>query len=221
MTRFNDSLADTLEYVAEHGTRYTWSDFKVVLDNPNQASYAWDTTANTYKWTGTPQFSYRLDIDKNVENIVIINDGTLTDTFIMDDGVHGAVDYNANIISNNSVQLMIYTKRNSGNILYYSYIGSHNFITINNVDYKNETVLGFNYTDYPSSFGYPLYDVTITDLQSTDFCITSIGSFYFNINLENGPDNNKQLLYGALFIQVRNIFNNLQVTGKSYRMGEL
>lgn len=137
MTRFNDSLTDTLKYVAEHGARFTWSDFKVVQTNEN-ASYAWDTSSNSYKWTGTPTFSYRLDIDKNVDKIVFVNDGTLPDVFIMDDGVHGAVEYNANMASQDFT-LDIKTS-NIIKMLYYNNI-YNSFLTINNVDYKESKKL--------------------------------------------------------------------------------
>lgn len=215
MTRFNDSATDTLEYVAEHGVRFTWSDFKVEQTN-SDASYAWDTSTNAYKWTGTPTFSYRLDIDKNVRDIVFVNDGTLPDIFVMDDGVHGPVDYNANMASQ-AFNLNIYCLRKDINLIYLSNTG-YTYLTINNVDFKTAVKTLTFYLQYNEN--HPV--ICETNLQykfDTDLItISGYGGDFFDVEIEYDES---ALIDGILALKVVSIFDDMTITGKQLGIGEL
>lgn len=214
MTRFNDSAADTLEYVAEHGVRFTWSDFKIVQTNKD-LYYVWNPTSKTYMWSGIPTFSYMLDIDKNVRDIVFVNDGTLPDTFIMDDGVHGPVDYDANMASQ-EFELGIYCSRKDINLIYISNTGGK-YLTINNVDFKQVKILYFylQYNDsHPVICENNIQYVTGTNL----ITISEYGGDFFGVEIES----DKSLLKtGILALKVVPIFDDMAITGKILGVGEL
>lgn len=213
MTRFNDSATDTLEYVAEHGVKFTWSDFKVEQTNTD-ASYAWDISTNAYKWSGTPTFSYRLDIDKNVDKIVFINDGTLPNVFIMDDGVHGAIEYNANMESQGFV-LNIYCNKHT-HFVYINTIINH--LTINNVDYKDQEVT-LTIVLYEGDFNKNAR-VSKTLLSNTNNTSTLYidgfdgGSYIIKIMRAD-----YYLIDGIINVKCTNIFNDITLCGDSFIYG--
>lgn len=214
MTRFNDSATDTLEYVAEHGVKFTWSDFKVVQTNES-AYYVWNPTSKTYMWSGTPTFSYRLDIDKNVRDIVFVNEGTLPDIFIMNDEVHGAVDYNANMASQ-SFDLDIYCPRKDINLIYLSNV-DNTYLTINNVDFKEKRALSFclQYNE-----NHPVICESDLEYGSIDYLISisSYGGKWFSIKNENTES---LLLYGILALKIVPVFDDMAITGKQLAIGAL
>lgn len=214
MTRFNDSVTDTLEYVAEHGVKFTWSDFKVEQTNSN-ASYAWDTSTNAYKWTGIPTFTYRLDIDKNVRDIVFVNDGTLPDIFVMDDGVHGAVDYNANMASQ-SFELEIYCPRKDINLIYLSNT-DNTYLTINNVDFKEVKKLTF-YLQYTEGHR-TICESSIQYFSNINLItISSYGGDFFEVEIESSKS---ILTCGILALKIVSIFDDMAITGKQFAIGEV
>lgn len=214
MTTFNDIAADTLEYVAEHGMRFTWSDFKIVQTN-KEIYYVWNPTSKTYMWAGTPKFTYMLDIDKNVRDIVFVNDGTLPDTFIMDDGVHGPVEYKADMASQ-AFDLDIYCSRKDINLIYFSNTGNI-YLTINNVDFKGVKSLSFylQYNDsHPVICENNIQYVTGTNL----ITISDYSGDFFSVGIES---DNSLLKAGILALKVVPIFDDMAITGKILRIGEL
>lgn len=209
MTRFNDSVTDTLEYVAEHGVRFTWSDFKVEQTNKS-AYYVWDPTSKTYMWSGTPTFSYRLDIDKNVDKIVFINDGTLPDVFIMDDGVHGPVDYNANMKSQGFV-LYIYCSKHT----HFVYINNtENYLTINNVDQR--TGLSLDVILYDGDNNKNAYVSNNINNNNYDLRVDSFDGGSYTIIIMR---KDYRLCSGIISVKCTNIFNDITLYGDCFIYG--
>ena len=213
MTRFNDSVTDTLEYVAEHGVRFTWSDFKVVQTDES-VYYVWNPNSKTYMWVGTPKFSYRLDIDKNVRDIVFVSDGTLSDIFIMDDGVHGAIEYNANM-ARQSFDLDIYCARKDINLIFYI-SGIPTYLTIANVDFKEYKYISFN-LDYIGNIVNCQKDI-INGQGTTSISIDGFASNMFLINFE---DVNATQISGMMALNISSVFSDMTIVGKVFTVGEI
>ena len=212
MTRFNDSATDTLEYVAEHGARFTWSDFKVVQTDES-AYYVWNPTSKTYMWSGRPTFSYRLDIDKNVRDIVFVSDGTLPDIFVMDDGEHGPVDYNANMASQN-FDLDIYCARKDINLIIY--ISANTYLTIANVEFKKYKCISF-FLDYISTIVNCQKDI-INKQGTTSFSIDGFSDNNFLISFEN---ENAVQFSGMMALNISSVFSDVTIVGKVFTVGQV
>lgn len=211
MPRFNDSATDTLEYVAEHGVKFTWRDFKIVQTDES-AYYVWNPTSKTYMWSGTPEFSYRLDIDKNVRDIVFVNDGTLPDIFVMDDGVHGPVDYNANMASQN-FSLSIYCDVH--HFIYFN--NTDGTLTINNVDYKEEKNIDVYFITVTNEDA--IVSPLLTNMNNRIY-INAYDGVYFSIMFQSN-DINKQLYRGLIYVNINSIYQIHTLVGECLELGQL
>lgn len=205
-SRFNDSDVSELKYIIDHGVRYTLNDFKIVVTNG--ATYSWDETSSSYKWDDTPGFQYQIDLPNSVSKVVVIKDGVLTNTFIMDDGVHGAVEYNANMESESEVYLTVNSDFEKFNVVYYNNL-SGTFETSDGKQLKTHVILN---AEFPQKSGALFITPDIYD-----FPINGYGRGNFSIELTNSG----YLILGIISANLIDVYGETLVKLDTYRYGEL
>lgn len=207
-SRFNDSDVSELKYIIDHGVRYTLNDFKIVVTN--DATYSWDDSSSSYKWSGTPKFQYQIDLPNSVSKVIVIKDGVLTNTFIMDDGVHGAVEYNANMESESLITLSINNDSENFNVVYYN-TSYGTFETSDGKELKVDVLLNIK---FPRRGDFLFISPNINVFELNEY---EAGSF----SLELNAGGEYELVRGIISATLTNVYGETLVKLDGYRYGRL